>query len=387
MNLREIDLMEPAIEWRNALGFDDRETGRGPRRLPDWTRPQIPDLFVEAMVRMTSGVRLAFRTNATRVELDVGLLSFRGVDDPPRTLGFDVVVDGEVLIRESTDGGSRFVLDPITREVLGFEEGAPIMLGFDLDGASHDVEIWLPTAASCDIQALRISSGAAVERAAPTGRRHWVHHGSSISHCMEVVHPTETWPAVAARAGAVDLTNLALAGQCHLDQYVARTMRDLAPDLVSLKVGINVINMDSMKERIFKPAFHGFVDTIRERNPDTPFVVVSPIFCPSAEDHPGPTVTGRDGRFRVIDGPAALRDGSLTLRRVREILSEAVAQRRAAGDAHLHYLDGLTLFAEADHLAGDLPDDLHPSPAGYRRMGERFAAAMFGAGAPFATPA
>jgi lysophospholipase L1-like esterase len=45
------------------------------------------------------------------------------------------------------------------------------------------------------------------------------------------------------------------------------------------------------------------------------------------------------------------------------------------------------LFAEADHLAGDLPDDLHPSPAGYRRMGERFAAALFGAGAPFATSA
>lgn len=384
MGVRTLELTDPAIEWRNALGFDERDTGRGPRRLPDWTRRQIPDVIVEAMVRMTSGVRLAFATDATRIELEVGLLSFRSVDEPPRTHGIDLVVDGEVQVRECTDGGSRFVLDPVTREVLAFEEGSPLTLGFDLDGMPHDVEIWLPTAASAEIQAMRMSADAILQPPSSSTRRRWVHYGSSISHCMEVVHPTETWPAIAARAGGVELTNLALAGQCHLDQYVARTMRDLAPDLFSLKVGINIINMDSMKERVFTPAFHGFVDTIRERNPDTPFVIVSPIFCPSAEDHPGPTVPGRDGRFRVIEGTSALREGSLTLRRVREILAEAVAQRRAAGDENLHYLDGLTLFAEADHLAGDLPDDLHPNPAGYVRMGERFVAALFASGAPFA---
>ena len=35
-----------AVEWRNALAFDASDTGIAPRRLPDWTRPQIPDLFV-----------------------------------------------------------------------------------------------------------------------------------------------------------------------------------------------------------------------------------------------------------------------------------------------------------------------------------------------------
>ncbi|MYB39286.1 MAG: GDSL family lipase, partial [Gammaproteobacteria bacterium] len=39
-----------------------------------------------------------------------------------------------------------------------------------------------------------------------------------------------------------------------------------------------------------------------------------------------------------------------------------------------HYVDGLTLFGAAD--AGDLPDDLHPNPAGYIRMGGRFAPAL-----------
>ena len=59
-------------------------------------------------------------------------------------------------------------------------------------------------------------------------------------------------------------------------------------DLISLKLGINVVNGDTMRERTFVPAVHGFLDTIRERHPDVPVAVVTPIICPVAEDHPGP---------------------------------------------------------------------------------------------------
>lgn len=371
-----------AVEWRNALAFDASDTGLAPRRLPDWTRPQIPDLFVEAMVRMGSGVRLAFRTDSTEIGMGAQLTSFRGIDEPRRTHGFDLLVDGRLHARATTDGGNVFVLDPVTRAVDSFEHGDPTELLWNgLDGELHDVEIWFPTAATTEVRALRVADAARVLPPAPSGRRRWVHYGSSISHCMEVVHPTETWPAIAAHRGGVALTNLALAGQCHLDPYVARTIRDLEPDLVSVKVGINVINMDSMKERIFKPAVHGFVDTIRERLPSVPLLIVSPIFCPVAEDHPGPTLPTTDKQYRVVDGPAALREGSLTLRRVRDLLAEIVAQRRI-DDPNLHYLDGLELFGEDD--AGDLPDLLHPNPAGYARMGERFAAAAFESTGAFA---
>ena len=156
----------------------------------------------------------------------------------------------------------------------------------------------------------------------------------------------------------------------HLDQFVARTIRDADADLVTLKTGINVINMDSMRERTFTPALHGFLDTIRERKPHTPIVVISPIFCPSAEQRPGPTVPNANGKFVTVTGHEEIQSGCLTLTRVREIIASVIDARRAAGDVHLHYASGLTLFGEAD--AGDLPDDLHPNPAGYRRMGERF---------------
>jgi lysophospholipase L1-like esterase len=55
---------------------------------------------------------------------------------------------------------------------------------------------------------------------------------------------------------------------------------------------------------------------------------------------------------------------------MRELLAEVVAARVRAGDGAIRYLSGLELFGAAD--VADLPDNLHPNAAGYRRMGERF---------------
>ena len=188
---------------------------------------------------------------------------------------------------------------------------------------------------------------------------------------MEAAEPGLIWPAVAARAAGVTLQSLGFGGQCHLDQFVARTMRDAECDVMSIKTGINIINMDSMRERVFTPALHGFLDTIREGKPDTPIIVISPIFCPSAENHPGPTVPNEAGKFVTLKGHEEIRNGCLTLTRVREVIADVVERRRSAGDQNLRYLDGLSLFGSSD--ASDLPDDLHPNGEGYIRMGERFA--------------
>jgi len=185
---------------------------------------------------------------------------------------------------------------------------------------------------------------------------------------------------VAASLAGVNVRNLGLGGQCHLDQFLARIIRDSDADVVSMKVGINVVNLDSMRDRAFLPALHGFLDTVREGKPEVPIVVVSPIFCPAHEDVPGPSLRGADG-FHSRERPAFLSSGALTLVRIRELISGAVAQRRASGDANLHYLDGLELFGAGD--VADMPDLLHPNRAGYRRMGERFHRSVFIDG-PFA---
>lgn len=249
------------------------------------------------------------------------------------------------------------------------------------------VEIWLPHNETAELAALR--TDAPVEPVPADGRRVWLHHGSSISHGSNAESPTTTWPALAARLGGVELINLGLGGSALLDPFVARTMRDTPADLISVKIGINLVNADLMRLRAFGPAVHGFLDTVREDHPTTPLLVVSPVLCPIHEDTPGPSVPDFGNisagklQFRAAGTAEERAGGKLTLTVIRDELVRIVKQR-AAEDPSLRYLDGLDLYGEADFAGLPLPDQLHPDAAAHRRMGERFAGLAFAPGGPFA---
>ena len=378
-HLKRVDIAD--IRVAGALDTDATADGLVFRRLPAWTRHQITDIQMHLMVTMPAGVRFELVTDATTVEFDVLLTRLELNGRPSKPAVFDLVVDGEVVTSEESTAGNRILYDAFTEHV-DFAFGEPTTIRFTdfATSAPASLEIWLPHDCVVELRALRVSDGAMV--AAPdTSRRRWIHYGSSISHCLEAVRPTETWPAIAARLAGVDLHNLAFAGQCMLDQTVARTIRELPADLISIKSGINIINGDTMRERTFVPALHGFLDTVRDGHPAIPIVLATPICCPSVEDRPGPTVLGRDGRFYATERPAELSVGALTLRRVRELTAEVVAARREAGDPHLHLVDGLDLFGTDD--AGCLYDDLHPTADGYRQIGERFHSLAFADSGPF----
>lgn len=373
--MRRLPFPSESVTVEGAVSTEQTETGVVFRRLDDAYRYQlVPEIdFVAAS---PSGVRLAFTTDSRTVGLE--LLATRAQtlpkDAAPWTV--DLVVDGELVQTQRSEGGNLFILDNVDPTNLGFEAGEATTLRFDLPAGGGRVELWLPTSALVEVRALLVDADASVAAAAADARPRWVHHGSSISHCIEAHSPTQSWPAIAARLADVHLVNLGLAGQCQLDQFSARTMRDQPADLLSLKVGINLLNAASMRERTFASALHGFLDTVRDGHPDTPFLVASAVACPTVEDTPGPSVLGPDGLYMAIGDPADIAHGALTLRRTRELVAAVVAARCDAGDEHLHYLDGLQLFGPDD--VADLPDGLHPNGEGYVRIGERFAALAFG---------
>ena len=244
-----------------------------------------------------------------------------------------------------------------------------------LPDTMKDVEIWLPWNEATELVALR--TDAPVEPVPDSGRRVWLHHGSSISHGSNAASPTTTWPALAAAAGGVDLVNLGLGGSALVDPFTARVIRDTPADLISVKLGINVVNHDAMRLRVFGPAVHGFLDTIREGHPDTPLLVVSPICCPIHEDVPGPERAELQRRTGSGSRPPATRPrcaaGKLTLNVIRDELARIVAAA-AEPDPHLHYLDGRELYGAADNAVLPLPDELHPDaadPAADRRAVRR----------------
>ncbi|MFF4940188.1 SGNH/GDSL hydrolase family protein [Micromonospora sp. NPDC000729] len=372
---------------RGALDLEQTADGVLPHRLPAWARAQNTDPQVATAEAMPSGVRLAFRTRATTVELDVlpTKMVYRGAG--PRPDGrYDLVVDGR-LAGQATAGGGRVLTIDLTTGTSGIEPGPVGTVRFtDLPATDKEVVIWLPHREITELVALR--TDAPVEPAGDSGRRVWLHHGSSISHGSDAESPTGTWPAVAAALAGVELINLGFSGSALLDPFTARAMRDTPADLISVKIGINLVNSDAMRLRAFGPAVHGFLDTIREGHPETPLLVVSSILCPIQEDTPGPGAADlSDGRlrFRATGDPAEQAAGRLTLRVIRAELARIVASRSGA-DANLHYLDGLELYGEADYAELPLPDELHPDPAADRRIGERFAALAFGPTGPFAAP-
>ena len=362
----EID--NPKIAFRGALDFDHRNNGISPRRLPSWTRHQVPQMM-DVMVRMPSGVRLILETDATQVTLS-GLAT--NMVTPP-AMKRDVVMNLEVngqLFTSRNDEGNTIELDPVNSGAFELKRGSAAQWNFSgLPSGNKRCDIWLPHNAFIELHELSIDAGATLDSPCASKNPKWLHYGSSISHCMEADQPALIWPAVAARIADVDLQSLGFGGQCHLDQFVARTIRDSDADLISIKTGINIINMDSMRERIFQPALHGFLDTIREGKPDTPITLISPIYCPSAETAPGPTIANANGKFITLAGHDEIRDGCMSLCRVRTLMTQLIDARN---DPNLSYVNGLELFGQ--HDAMDLPDDLHPNPAGYVRMGERFAA-------------
>lgn len=373
---------------RGALDLERTERGVLPHRLPAWARAQYADAQLASAESQPSGVRLAFRTAATVLELDTLPTKRAYAGAPPRPDGvYDLFVDGRPAGRATAPTGNTVIIDMATGSAEHRPGQVATIRFADLPEGAKDVEIWLPHNETTELVALR--TDAPVEAAPDRGRPVWLHHGSSISHGSDAARPSEIWPALAARLGGAELINLGLAGSALLDPFTARAVRDTPADLISLKIGINLVNTDAMRLRAFTPAVHGFLDTIREGHPSTPILLVSPILCPIHEDTPGPSApdlsrlsTGQL-RFVAMGDAAEIPGGKLTLTVVRDELARIVAQR-SGDDPHLHHLDGRALYGPADAEELPLPDQLHPDAATHRLMGERFAALAFTGDGPFA---
>lgn len=368
-------------------GQETERTARGlrPHRLPSWVRSQFPDPQLMTMEAQPSGVRITFSTSACSIELltHPTRLAYRGVDRPRGRV--DLVVDGEFVTSDALTDGDFYETDLQTGHTE-FHAGRPHRSKFtDLRKGEKLIELWLPHNESVELA--EILTDSPIDAVSPVGRV-WIHHGSSISHGSNALIPTGTWPAIAARRGHADLQSLGFGGSALVDPFIARVIRDAPADYISVKLGINIVNLDSMRLRSFVPAVHGFLDTIRDGHPHTPLMVISPIFCGIHENTPGPgaidpeTLGTGAVRFTATGESGDEKFGRLTLRVIRDALASIVEAR--SRDSNLHYLDGTRLYDSTDAAIHPLPDALHPDAASHRLIGERFADFAFSSVGPFA---
>ncbi|HJW41033.1 MAG TPA: GDSL-type esterase/lipase family protein [Rhizomicrobium sp.] len=345
--LTEVErLLEGAIDVRQRPGSIQ------PLRYPA-AEALFYDPFTRWVASAPSGVRLRLRTNTRSLHLKLNQ-RVAAFDGKPRPAPWHLFIDGKTFSKKSVTGGAALTLDG---GLVGDERAA---LDFDdLPAADKRIELWLPQSATVSITALEIDDGSSLAPWPDTSKR-ILFHGSSISHCMEAETAAGAWPAVAAALANVAHLNLGWGGSCLLSGLAARIIRDARADVIVLKLGINVHGEGLLKERTFLDSAHSMLSIIREKHAMTPIAVISPIWSPPREDE------GASG------GPS--------LKRMRELLEQVVAARQKAGDGHIRYLSGLELFGPADRA--DLPDELHPNTAGYRRMGERFHKLMLSGSQP-----
>ena len=314
------------LTWEGSISVQHTPEWSQPWRLPHGELGLFPPDTLIERAAMPAGIRLTFRS-------DTALLAGEVLPDP-ESAPVDLYVDGEWVGSAPLVGSGAFRFD-------GLNAHAP--------KRERLIELWLPQFGRFRLRSLELSEGASLARHADH-RKRWVTYGSSITQCRTASSPSFTWPGVVARGIDAHLTCLGYGGQCHLDPMIARVVRDLPADYLSICVGINIYGSGSLNARTFRPGVIGFVKIVREKHPQTPFVVMSPIFSPPRE-----TVKNRV---------------EFTLQEMREEVREGVEALRAAGDSHVHYVDGLEVFgADLGHL---LPDELHPSAEGYKVMGQNF---------------
>ena len=314
---------------------DQRLTWAGTVSLqvtPEWTAPtRIPfgerALFAPSLVEKAgwaAGARLSFWSDTDEVGGEI---------EPVEGLKpVDMCIDGELARTAPLDGKMCFAFEGLGRR-------------------RKLVDLWVPHVMPFHLKSLRLTDGATVEPFVDE-RPKWITYGSSITHCAEALSPTGTWPAVVARHCGYNLLSLGYGAECHQDVMVARMIRDLSADFISLKLGINDQILLTHNERTFPSSIIDFVRIIRETHTDIPIVLISAIISPPREETPNAVgMTIGDYRRGVEAAALALRD---------------------AGDEHLFFVDGLEIFGEAEATPELLPDNLHPGSEGYRLMAGKF---------------
>ena len=241
-----------------------------------------------------------------------------------------------------------------------------------------EYELWLPFTDAVELLALRADAPVAppADRAR---RRAGCTTAARSATAIAPTRTTGTWPVVAALATDVELTNLAFSGSAMLDPFTARTMRDQPADLISLKVGINLVNGDVMRMRAFRPAVrrvprHDPRGASRRRRSSW-----SRRSAASRSSWP-PVRPSRIRRepYRVVDRRRHRERG----RRRASSRSRAIRADARARSSRARRVDGpeppLRRRARASTAPADaermpLPDNLHPGPDVQRLIGERFA--------------
>ena len=292
-------------------------------RVPVWQLAQSP-----------SGGRIRFRTNSSTLAIRLEY------PKPPNMsnmhafgqTGVDLYIDGRYRNTAIAAANSK---PGLVQEHVFYK---------DQPRAEHDVTLYLPLYMPVKVLGIGVDEAAAIQPPHPFAlSKPIVFYGTSITQGGCASRSGMSYQAILGRMLDIDFVNLGFSGNGKGEPEMARAVADIDASCFVLDFAQNNPTVESLKQ-VYAP----FVETIRSKHPETPMLVITPIY--SARES-----WSADTR----------------LEEMRILIREVAGRRIAAGDRKLEILEGTDLIGPSRE--NGLVDGTHPNDLGFEWMAEGLA--------------
>jgi lysophospholipase L1-like esterase len=311
------------LAWYNENGG---ELFRLPAKLKDSFRPPVWELAQDP-----SGGRIRFRTNSSVLAIR---LEYPGPPDAANLhafgqTGVDLYADG---VYRGTAIASPDAKPGKLIEHTYFQ---------DQPHLNREITLYLPLYKPVKVLGIGLDAEAGVQPAkafAVSGPM--VFYGTSITQGGCASRPGMSYQAILGRRLNLDFVNLGFSGNGIGEPELARAVASIPASIFVLDFAQNNPTVDSLT-RVYAP----FLEVIRSAHPETPVLVMTPIYAANES-------WGRDARLEGM----------------RELIRQVAAQRIAAGDRHIEIIEGTDLLGPSRD--NGLVDGVHPNDLGFHWMAE-----------------
>jgi lysophospholipase L1-like esterase len=214
----------------------------------------------------------------------------------------------------------------------------------DRPRVDREITLYLPLYMPVKVLGIGIEADARVQPATRFAlNKPIVFYGTSITQGGCASRSGMSYQAILGRMLNIDYVNLGFSGNGKGEPELAAAVSAIDASAYVLDFAQNNPTVDSLRQ-VYAP----FIETIRTKHPDTPVLVVTPIYA-----------------SRESWAPDARLDG------MRELIRSAAAQRIAAGDRNLQIVEGTDLIGPS--RGAGLVDGTHPNDLGFEWMAEGLA--------------
>lgn len=308
----------------NGLWWWD-ETAPKLQRLPDRMERAVPET-VWNLAQQPSGARIRFATNAGDLGIRAHFPHLQHMNNMCRI--------GQMGIDPWVDGKCWRPLFPVADDP-DFED----MFCSGKPNQRREVCLYLGLYAPVEITDIGISEGAEIYPPAPFAiGKPVAYYGSSITQGGCASRAGMSYQAIVSRQLNVDFINLGWSGAGLGETALAEAMAEIDASCYVIDFCQNCPTVEFLRE-VYAP----FLQTIRNRRPDTPMICVSPIYSTS----------------EAYADTTRLKD-------MRQVIRDAVAQRLDMGDTHIELVEGYDMLGpEVDF---GIVDSSHPNDIGFMAM-------------------